>query len=210
MIKCLEIDKSAANALEASGLYPNDKKRTHLLKSLYGTYKGDAQMDETEMFAAFENGLYFYNLWIMYQMDIRHKPYYCRLFLKHATPENNNFISPETDKEQVRKEIDSSFTATMEQYKNVKGMEKQMKKSQKMLEAKMLGNIKEYSDILDDTSMHTSMTAMDRIECLFILGKKEEALKFAKKIKSKLIVMDTPITNNCAAAIDNIIAGSCN
>ena len=83
----------------------------------------------------------------------------------------------------------------------------------------MLGNIEEYLDALNDDNFNTESSAiyaLDKIECLFLLNKKEEAIKFAQKIDGKLKIEDVSInvaaeyTNRPLRAIQNISRGGCN
>jgi hypothetical protein len=133
---------------------------------------------------------------------------------------NNNFIPLEFDKAKMTKVLDSTYSAMTDQYKNsaVKGMAQSIEKGKKTLMAKALGNYEEYLDILNSDKMVLEMTAinsLEKIECLFILNRREEALKFAKQVWSKGKLrqpIDNPlyeISNGYYYAIQNIAKGTC-
>ena len=219
MVKELKVEKNAAKGFEVAGLMPSNSYKAHLLKSVANGYAGNVKEQEEEMFLAFEGGVNFQyaNLFEVNQM-----PFYCKLFIKYGSKANNNFAIPFLDKEQKEQMVkshDSSTIALSKQYKNIKGFEKTFKIIQKGSLSKMLGNIEEYLDALNDDNFNTESSAiyaLDKIECLFLLNKKEEAIKFAQKIDGKLKIEDVSInvaaeyTNRPLRTIQNISRGGCN
>lgn len=223
LIKNLSESKNRSNANEMSELLINDPKKHHLLKSLYYEYLADNQNEEKEMFLAFDNGLGLYESSTMYQLlNLLRKPYYCRLLTKYVSPTNNNFIPPNFDKAQMAKMLDSLNAASIETYKTNKIMLKVLNDQRKLSQPKALGNYEEYLAVLNSNSMllnnMSALHALDKIECLFILNRRAEAIKFAKQVwaKGKLMKpMDEVVnpfykmTNSYYYAIENMANGSC-
>lgn len=219
MIRDLKSSKNKSDAKEISEMFPVNTKNYHIMRSMYYEFSADNQKEEEEIFLAFENGLGFYGASIS-QVNLRNKPYYCKLVTKYMSKTNNYFIPLDFDKVRMAKVLDSSYTAMTDQYKNsaVKGMEKSLEDGKKTLMAKSLGNYEEYLVILESNKMLLEMSAIhaiDKIECLFILNRREEAIKFAKQVWSKGKLMkpiDNPIyelTNGFYYAIKNIAKGDC-
>ena len=112
--------------------------------------------------------------------------------------------------------MDSLYTSLEPQYEKLKmlGTLKNMKKE---FFAKTNGEIEQVLDVLNDNQMlleMSSIKAYEKIECLFILNRKEEAITFAKKIlkKNKFMDFSTPgnkVVDLDLIAIKNIANGSC-
>ena len=216
-IKNLNLSQSRENANEISEILKTNPKKHHIIRSLYYTFSGDNQKEEEEMFLAFEKGEGFYSL-SMYQLSIREKPYYCKLLTKYISNTNNNFTNVESDKVKIAHLLDSIHIVSLAKYKNVKGMESKLEDIHKSGKAKALGNIEEYLDILNSNKMllgASAMNSLDKIECLFILNRREEAIKFAKQVWSKgklMKPMDNPLfemSNGAYYAIESIAKGTC-
>ena len=137
---------------------------------------------------------------------------------------NNNFIPLEFDKAKRTIVIDSIYSAAFDKYKNSANKEvaKIMEEQKKSGRAKSLGNYEEYLAILNSNQMYletSAALALDKIECLFILNRREEAIKFAKQVwsKGKLLKPDSressnvyiEISNAYYYAIQNIAKGDC-
>jgi tetratricopeptide (TPR) repeat protein len=209
LIKCLYVLKSPTKALEIANMMPADSKEAHFFKSMQEEFSGNLSGEEAEMFLAFDNGLNFNELKTFFNAEIQEKPYYCKLFLKYASKTNNNFLSLNIDKVKMGRMLDSISNVNSEKYKNVKGMNKTMEKFSKKHKAKTLGNIEDYLELLNDEMFYGSPEAVDKIECLIILGRKEEAFKFAKKIKSKLLKIDPKLMHVSDACFENFYSGAC-
>jgi tetratricopeptide (TPR) repeat protein len=220
MIRDLKLSKNSSGAKEISEILPINTKKYHIMRSFYHAFSSDNQKDEEEMLLAFDNGLGFYESSLAFQLSLRSKPYYCKLLTKYMSKTNNNFIPLEFDKAKMAKELDSSYSAMTDQYKNsaVKGMAKSIEDGKKTLMAKALGNYEEYLTNLNSNKILLDMSAIhaiDKIECLFILNRREEAIKFAKQVWSKgklMKPMDNPlyeISNGYYYAIENIAKGTC-
>jgi hypothetical protein len=220
VLQNLKISKNPNDANEISNLYVNDKKYFHLMKSLSYYYAANPQKEEEEIFLAFENGLGFYDLFKnRVSFSYYKRPYYCKLLSKYISQTNNNFIAKDFDKAKVTKTLDSTYVELDKQYKNLKGMSKMLEDQKKKDMAKNLGDVKQYLDLLNENLPVLEMSALfsiDKIECLFILNRKEEAIAFAKKIflKGKLILNkdlkpETEFLNDYYYAIENIANGPC-
>jgi hypothetical protein len=151
------------------------------------------------------------------------KPYYVKLLAKYMSPTNNNFVPQDFNqqqKENMKRMLDSTYLVINKQYENVKGMKGIMADTQKEQMAKSLGEYEAYLNILDAKKMLLSMStihSLDKIECLFILNRKEEAIKYAEKVISKGKLMkpqdesinpNSKLTNDYYFAIENISKGT--
>jgi tetratricopeptide (TPR) repeat protein len=224
MVRDLKLSKNSSGAKEISEMLPVNTKRYHIMRSFYHAFSADNQKEEEEIFLAFENGLGFYESSLAYQLNLRSKPYYCKLLTKDMSKTNNNFIPLEFDKVKMTKVIDSISSAIYDQYKNSanKELAKIMEDQKKSGRAKSLGNYEEYLAILNSNQMYletSAALALDKIECLFILNRREEAIKFAKQVwsKGKILKPDSRVssnvyiemTNGFYYAIQNIAKGTC-
>lgn len=217
----LKMTKNPSKANEIANLYTNDKKHFHLMQAVHQYYAANPQKEEEEMFLAFENGLGFYELYMNRpHFSYYKRPYYCKLMSKYISKTDNNFISKYFNKEKITKSLDSVYDGLEKQYKEAKAVLKSMEDMKKMEMAKNLGNVEEYLDILNDKQLLLEMSAMhsmDKIECLFILNRKEEAVKFAKKVFSKGkyrlnkdVKLEYEFGEDYYYAVENIANGSCN
>lgn len=214
MVKELKVEKNAAKALDVAALLPSNSYKAHILKSVANGYAGNVKEQEEEMFLAFDGGLAFQEANLF---EINQLPFYCKLFIKYGSKTNNNFVVLNVDKEQMIKTHDSLTIALTKQYKNIKGFEKTLKIIMKASLSKSLGNIEELLEALNqknETEL-SSIDALDKIECLLLLNKKEEAIKFAQKIEGKYKMEDASNdfaeqTNRPLRTIQNISRGGCN
>lgn len=204
-----EKTQTAINAVAA------DKRKHAVLSAIYNRQTGNTAKEEEHIMAAFEDGLGLYEAAKVYPMQLNTRPYYCKLISKYATKTNNTFIAADFDKERMTRTLDSTYNSIPE-YANATGfMKKMLDKSRKKEYAKALGNVDEYLAELNDDKTVTEMvsiTSLDKIECLFILEKDAEAVKFAKKIVSagKIVPLpDNPICNDALIGIQTIAQGQC-
>jgi hypothetical protein len=222
MIRDLKLSKNRSGANEISEMLPVNTKNYHIMRSMYYEFSADNQKEEEEIFLAFDKGLGFYESFLS-QVNLRSKPYYCKLLTKYMSETNNNFIPLNFDKAQMAKLLDSTKTASMETYNNsnykTKAMDKTMEDLWKSSMAKSLGNYEDYLVALNSNKMLLEMStihALDKIECLFILNRREEAIKFAKQVWSKGTLakpIDNPLlemSNGYYYAIQKIANGGCN
>jgi len=175
--------KSKLEAKELANLVKAQAKKYHLLLSLHYEFSANMEDAETEMQLAFDNGLGFYECGMPYRLKLQEKSYYSRLFMKYGNRTNNNFIALDFDKEKTTAMLDSIY-APMQA--NTTGlMKKFIKIGCDIASAKLLGNYEEYLKLIDKNKSYSKLFAnyaLDKIECLVILGKKKEAHDFAVKI----------------------------
>lgn len=224
-IKNLETTLNRENANELSEQATKNTKMYHVLRSLYHKLSADTQKEEEEMMLAFENGLGFYPASTFYSLNLRGKPYYSKLLSKYMSTTNNNFIPQDFNQEQkerMKKTLDSTYLVLNKQYENVKGMKDQMENLQKEQLAKSLGEYQTYLEMLESKKAVLNMSpilSLEKIECLFILNRKEEAIKYAQKVFSKgkltkpmdeTLYPGSKLTNGYYYAIENIAKGAGN
>jgi tetratricopeptide (TPR) repeat protein len=218
-------NKEDANSL-AELCKPNPKIH-HVLKSLYYSYSADNQKEEEEIFKAFENGLNFYQLEYLPTLRfIQQKKYYCKLMSSHISRSNNTFIPPDFNKEKMKKTLDSVYASIEGKYE-VKGVgskmvNKMMVQQQKENMAKSLGEFEEYLRLLEENKQMLEISAthiMDKVEVLFILNRKAEAIEFAKKAFGSGKLMKHPVDesnpytrfmNMDYYKVENIVKYGCN
>jgi tetratricopeptide (TPR) repeat protein len=216
--------KNSEHAVELSKLVIKDSKEYHVLQALNYAFSANTQKEEEEIVLAFEKGAGFFTFRTQF-IDFRlmQKPYYVKLLAKYMSPTNNNFVPQDFNqqqKENMKRMLDSTYLVINKQYENVKGMKGIMADTQKEQMAKSLGEYEAYLNILDSKKMLLSMStihSLDKIECLFILNRKEEAIKYAEKVISKGKLMkpqdesinpNSKLTNDYYFAIENISKGT--
>lgn len=222
-LKYLNTTKNYTHANEFAQLYQSTPERYHILKYLSYEFSADTQNEKEQLIKAFENGSSFYNMSLVLHPDqrmlLQKKTYYCELMTKFTSRTNNSFIPINFDKEKTEKTLDSTYTALGKQYSGNKMMDDILEKQKKEQKAKFLGNYEEYLKILDSQKMLLEMSpihAFDKIEILFILGKRKEAIEFAKKVYKKGKLMkgsevdpNSKYGNAYYYGIENIANGSC-
>lgn len=194
-VKHLFTNKSNSEAKELADLLISQQKKHHLLMSLHYDFSGNMQRAETEMQLAFDNGFGFYEFKTIYyhfdfqagkfSFNLKEKPYYFKLFTKYATKTNNNFISRDLSEDQkayfitYSRESDSICDLTIN---NLPKSSQQFMENYCAIEkAKRDGNIEVYLSLLNKIKEISVPEALDKIECLIILGRGKEAHDFAKK-----------------------------
>ena len=215
LVKSLVTENNAQKTQTAVNAVGADAKKKSVLTSLHSRQTGDVAAEEAHLTTAFDNGLGLYEAVKIYPIQLTARPYYCKVVAKYATRTNNTFIPADFDKEKMRKSLDSIYNAIPE-YQNATGIVKKMLETSKRKEyAKNLGEIENYLKELDNDKTVTEMvsiTSLDKIECLFILEKDADAIKFAKKIASagKIVPLpDNPICNDALIGIQTIAQGNC-
>ena len=176
----------------------------HVLQSLFYEFSANMQSAETEIQLADDKGLSFYESKLYYaNFKLLEKPYYFKLFAKYASKTNNNFINNFIPRNIIKDQL-QGYIRALKDYDRMmdsicllpyvkpsylsrgiaKTVEKTMQKECSLQTAKRNGNIEEYLSLLNKIKIEemTASYAIDKIECLFILGKKKEAHDFAKKV----------------------------
>ena len=208
--------KNVSQAEELANFMKNDQKYSHIFKSLHYGFSLNTQKEQEEMFLAFENGLDF-NIYNIMTLRLKEKPFFCKLMSKYISKTNNSFVINDVElRNKTIKQMDSLYKSLEPQYEKLKisGTLKNMKKE---FFAKTNGEIEKVLEVLNDNQMlleMSSIKAFEKIECLFILNRKDEAVTFAKKIlkKNKFMDFSTPgnkVEDLDLIAIKNIANGSC-
>jgi tetratricopeptide (TPR) repeat protein len=192
-IKYLNSAQNSVHADELAQIYKTSSPlHYHILKALSYSFAGDEEHEKSEFFEAFEKGASFYMMSLSihpeHRILIQQKSYCCELMSRFMSRTNNSFISSDFDREKMDQYFDSLYVALGEQYSANKAMEGILAKQKREQKAKFLGDFEEYLRILESQKMLLEMSpihAFDYVELLFILGKKDEAVSFAKKVVQK-------------------------
>lgn len=211
--------KDQAKCAEMGALFPEDNANQHLFKSMAANFANDSNLAYTELETALKSGATLYDIQKRF-IDLPSKSYYCKLLFTYASTSNNSFVPKVYDKVKIKAAIDSIYES-LPSYKNATGMTKNILDKTKFKQiAKDCGNYSEYLDLLDNEPQLLEMSpshALNKIECLVILNRKDEAIKFAKKIvsKGKMQPMQgeedyKKIHNNWISGVNNIANGPCN
>jgi tetratricopeptide (TPR) repeat protein len=217
--KFLMKTKDQAKCAEFGALFQEDNVNQHLFKSMAAEYANDSNLAYKELELVLKSGATLYDIQLRF-IDLPSKSYYCKLLFTYASTTNNSFVPRMYDKVKIKASIDSIYE-NLPSYKNASGMTKNIMDKTKLKQiAKDCGNYSEYLDLLDNEPLLLEMSpshALNKIECLVILNRKDEAIKFAKKVvsKGKMQLMHgdddyIKINNNWIIGVNNIAKGPCN
>lgn len=214
--KYFENNNNPNNIDEIANLYTeSSKKNYHLLKALKYSFMNDIQNEKDEIIKSFEsgNGFYEMNIKLIYpeqNFKLINKKYYCTLINKFLSKTNNNFIPLTFNKEEKTKELDSIKKSN--ENKISQGYEFYYKSSEYLsYREKSLGNYNEYLKFLEknkSTKLNPD-EVLNKIEILFILNRKNEAIEYAKKIYDKGKFMKSDFKYEYRQIIENIATGNC-
>ncbi|WP_395633003.1 tetratricopeptide repeat protein [Flavobacterium sp.] len=189
----LNITKNKDHAIEIGKYFEINSKEYYLIMAMNSRFNNDIAKEEEFVNKAIESG---YNLYDLYSLEIhpqsrfliQDKSYFCKTFSKFVSRSNNSFIEKNFDKMTVVKKIESIYLDLAKKHPTLDLNSPIIVESKKKSISKLSGEYEEYLKILDSNKMLLEMSpidAYDKFECLFILGKKEEALSFVKKVFSK-------------------------
>lgn len=173
-------------------LFEGDSLRPLLINYIYYQQNGQVDKEMETIEKAFSKGLKFSDATLVFQLHIKDKPYYGNLLAQYISLTNNNFAPADLDYDHQKKVLDSIYIG--QDYSALPAVaKKSMENSKKQVYAKSLGEVENYLNLLDEDKMLLSMSpihALDKIECLYILNRDAEAIKFAKAIIKKGKLMD--------------------
>lgn len=215
LVKSVMAEEKPEKTQTAANAVASDLRRKEALLSLQSRQSGDVAGEEAHLTAAFEHGLGLFEASKVYRLRLETRPYYCKLLAKYATKTNNTFIAANFNRDEMIQTLDSTYNSIAE-YRTATGiMKKMLDNSRRQQTAKALGEVENYLKELNEDkniSENVSIMALDKMECLFILEKDEEAIKFAKKIVSagKIVpLQDNPVCNDALEGIRTIAKGEC-
>jgi hypothetical protein len=222
LLSSVQESKDPAKAGAAAKIYDADNAgamKAAVFNIVQHQLSGNVAKEQEYAFAAFEKGLNFYDADLYYKLALRKRSYYCKLFMQYGSDKNNNFFSPNEDKAEVRRLLDSTYQdiETNPQFQ-MAAVKKMMKATKEKQYAKAFGTVSEYLKVLEDhenISGSVPSEILDRVEALIILKRNAEAVKFAKsalkdkKFKMVIQYVTDDMTKGWVTAIENIANGSC-
>src|SRR5690606_25385507 len=150
---------------------------------------GDRAGEYQALTQAFDKGLHFQDA-AKYKLELTANPAYCSFLKTYATAENNNLKLRPAEADKMKRSLDS---IALEQANDPRMQDKMVRKMMAEMrvkqEAKLFGSAGQYLKLLQEGENKFAAApneVLDQIECLIILKREEEAVKFANKIiKSK-------------------------
>ncbi|CAM4356442.1 hypothetical protein SAMN06265348_11329 [Pedobacter westerhofensis] len=185
LIKSLKKEDNPKETCAVANSFSAHKIRFHILRSVYFKQLNEYEREQQEMFRAFNNGLGLFDASKTYDLEIGQRPYYAQLLMSHASATNNTFIPSDFDKEKTAAFLDTVYCSIPEYRSATGGTKKILEASRAKEYARSLGNIEEYLHLLENSNLPgplISFEVLDRIECLFILKRADEAIDYAKKV----------------------------
>lgn len=215
------LSQNASQAQQLAQSYPQDSKEYNVLMALHNRYNAHPVQEQAHIEKAFAQGLTFYELAHKdTDLLIKSRPYYCALLLQFLTKDNNSFVPPAHEKPAVLRSLDSTYTALQKQYSGVPAVLKSMEALKKEQYLQINAQFDQLLKQLDSQPAALEMNPVSsytKLEALLALGRKEEAMAFAKKVvkagKFLPIMAEDPNANTVRAyqdALANMAGGACN